>query len=292
MTAHCLAQDLHEDPFDPMSVLRDEFRERFAFCLVIEILNGHYYHVMHCSDESNKPYRRGTGFFAAADCSPFEQQMSTFLLPYGFSHNDAEYGSLLDWMNTWNDRYMSLLTIAGLAHRLQQLTMPMPSPGAINFLTPRSVGFLPRPFLSALREPDRWTKWLDTHLDEITDPATIDGSEWFGYYSYHLGFYRLDPPMTDIRFRVVGIDGTTTKVEATGVDNVGAFTLSGTIERLTGALFFRKDYVNRHVWRWKGTMTPFGMCGCWHPALRTRVSGMFWIWRKEWTRDAANPVPS
>ena len=65
-----------------------------------------------------------------------------------------------------------------------------------------------------------------------------------------------------------------------GVDGVGRFQLSGTLDQDT-TMQLLKTYAS-HSWMWRCRITPFGIFGTWHHQGSQRVEGCVWLWKEEW----------
>lgn len=117
----------------------------------------------------------------------------------------------------------------------------------------------------------------------MTSVPFLESGEWVGYYSYSLNLthpdrVRIDPPMTGIYFTSnpkLGAGG----LQASGVDSVGNFTLSGNFQA-NGMVQMTKTYAQGFSWNWSASMTPFGIVGYWGQG--GTYQGLFWLWKKEW----------
>ena len=143
---------------------------------------------------------------------------------------------------------------------------------------------IPFPSLLDIPMPFSSEGFLGTsHLRVMTSILFLEGGEWVGYYSYSLNLthpnrVRIDPPMTGIHFASnpeLGVGG----MQASGVDSVGNFTLSGNFHA-NGVVQMTKTYDPMFFWDWSASMTPFGIVGYW--GRSGRYQGLFWLWKKEW----------
>lgn len=122
-----------------------------------------------------------------------------------------------------------------------------------------------------------------SHLSVMTSTSFLESGEWVGYYSYRMNTTRTrwDPPMKGIRF-TADPDVGPFALKASGTDNVGAFTLEGTVDD-HGEVEMRKSYNSQgFFWDWNASMTPFGIVGTWGRGRNPH--GHFWLWKREWSQ--------
>jgi hypothetical protein len=150
--------------------------------------------------------------------------------------------------------------------------MPLPSPYKIPF---RDLLGTPIPFSSILLSGI-------SHLPVMASAAFLVSGEWVGYYNYSKVLAaRWDPPMKEIRF-TADPDAGPFALKASGTDNVGGFTLEGTVNE-SGKVKLRKTYIGQDIyWVWDASMTPFGIVGTW--GRETLPYGDFWLWKREWSQ--------
>ena len=149
---------------------------------------------------------------------------------------------------------------------------------------------LPTPFSNdVLRE------FAICHVPHMTAASFLEDSEWCGYYSlsdrtplqyFGSGQISFDPPMYDINFSVDRSEDSNQKkgvlnVTGTGgMDGVGTFTLSGTIDTKDGTLSMVKAYDNDGLsWNWRGVLTPLGLVAQWG---EPDWGGWVWMWKATW----------
>jgi len=118
-----------------------------------------------------------------------------------------------------------------------------------------------------------------SHLPVMTSASFLQSGEWVGYYncSRHLVRGRWDPPMKGIHF-TADPDAGPHAWKASGIDNIAAFTLTGSIAP-NGNVVMRKDYPGFH-WDWNASMTPFGIVGTW--GRGNIPDGQVWLWKRDW----------
>lgn len=144
-----------------------------------------------------------------------------------------------------------------------------------------------------------WDSWYHQHSFALAHSLT-EGL-WCGYYA-HFGIQAayLDPPMTEIRFRVKdgssisewdSMEQPSVEIEALNcIDGIDSFNISGTLTVRDRQTVFmgQKQYQNHPTdWDWNCRLTPFGLVGFWGRVYEeeSRVSnyGALWLWKKEWT---------
>ena len=147
-----------------------------------------------------------------------------------------------------------------------------------------------------------WDSWYRLHnYEAFQSPEYLTEGTWCGYY-VHTVFQsgRLDPPMTDIKFRILP-DPTTEAPTSDNIqevnmyadnciDGIDSFSIRATVSASDNEILFRarKDYKNRRCsWDWDCRLTPFGIVGHWgnnnEENDRLVRYGMVWLWKKEWT---------
>lgn len=147
-----------------------------------------------------------------------------------------------------------------------------------------------------------WDSWYDQHNAAFARTITnLTEGTWCGYY-VHFGVQAawLDPPMTEIRFRLKGerpfsginsLDTGFVNLEALNcVDGIDTYDLDGTLSFRDREVAFigQKEYHSTPTrWDWDLRLTPFGLVGYWGHAQpeegRTSRYGIVWLWKKEWT---------
>jgi hypothetical protein len=136
------------------------------------------------------------------------------------------------------------------------------------------------PFPGIFENPVPFTNLgLKSHLPVMTSASFLEDAEWVGYYTHNMDFrYTLfDPPMYGIRFT-----SSSTGFQASGLDNVGKFTLDGTVAS-GGTVRMRKTYAQGFWWEWNAQMTPFGIVGTW--GRSNAPHGYVWLWKREWSDE-------
>ena len=152
-----------------------------------------------------------------------------------------------------------------------------PSPANIPF---SKLMKLPLPFSSGSAK-----KFNSSHLRIMASQDFFEDGEWVGYcansildHNYNLFSQR---PMRGIFFQTshASVDGKL-RLDGRGYGASGHFQLRGTLNVNSGSAELWMVYANIHAFRWAGTMTPFGLVGCF-----ADVEGWFWIWKASWSRQ-------
>ncbi|KAH9969193.1 hypothetical protein BGW80DRAFT_646598 [Lactifluus volemus] len=118
-------------------------------------------------------------------------------------------------------------------------------------------------------DPDpSFPPWLRNGLvgTPFADLSFDASRPWGGYYIY-VGYIEPDFPMFfDLRFAEPPFsEPDCIYFDGEGHDDVGEFSLRGSCDTLTGAVWASKAYreVDSPHWYWSGMLTPFGMVGVW-----------------------------
>ena len=74
-----------------------------------------------------------------------------------------------------------------------------------------------------------------------------------------------------------------------GKDGVGVFHLKGTVDKCSGDVDMKKEYVSMGLvstvwWHCRGALTRFGIVDNWGQA---RWGGWLWMWKAKWTEGKA-----
>ena len=162
--------------------------------------------------------------------------------------------------------------------------------GAIDLPSPWTVPFhetmdIAPPFTESVLQ-----NFASCHLARMTDRSFLETGEWVGYYSVPSGGFNLqetfDPPMSGLRFSVSTNDQDPELVDVTGyggIDAVGPFTLTGSINVTNGLVNLRKEYTDKVLeWDWTGYLSPFGIVAAWG---QSGWGGLVWLYEKSWVDE-------
>lgn len=111
------------------------------------------------------------------------------------------------------------------------------------------------------------------------------GRQWAGYYTEAGGGYlrfSIRAPMHITLSRTAAEEKTDEDdilFSASGNDQVGSFTMTGSIVRETGTVTAVKSYNHAHDWEYNGLVLPWGLVGVW--GRRGSHGGWWWLWPKE-----------
>lgn len=160
---------------------------------------------------------------------------------------------------------------------------PLPTPSLISVGGKKGRYFYP--FAG-----DGWWSWYTTRVRDLA--REVEG-DWCGTFVYTLlPGARVGPPII-ISFYKTNIDGDTYSLEASGIDDIGPFSLHGEVNASPVActVRLRMQYSSITI-EWQGLVTPLGICGgCYIPEPQTSASraiGYFWLWKKEWLSKTGN----
>lgn len=135
-----------------------------------------------------------------------------------------------------------------------------------------------------------WQEWYTSRIREMIE--SIEEEEWYGYYIYALNIgTSSDPAMEGIQFTTGAEDakGNITLEAKDAMDGiVRGFNFAGSINRTTGIVSLKKQYIGAHQWTYEGVMTPLGIVGEWGRAQQG-MFGHFWLYKRSWIDNNAKP---
>lgn len=168
------------------------------------------------------------------------------------------------------------ITLALLQNRSQNAMRMSVAPLNPSNVPLRELISFPMPF-EDVQTHQFWT----INKSALVSREFIEAGTWTGYYSYGaIHNATFDPAMREIRFKAREQDDKSIDLESNGVDMVGDFILSGSVQP-DGSLTMSKHYAHGISWAWTGRLTPLGFLGFWGSTPR-RNQGWFWLWKEQW----------
>ncbi len=134
-------------------------------------------------------------------------------------------------------------------------------------------------------------EFQSSHLEVMVSKAFLEDGDWAAYYSIGMearsqGDQMLfRPPMTDIRFSVVGTEEERFQLAATGADPEGPLTADGSVD-LDGNMEMEETNWGGGNWMWKVKMCPIGLFGTW--GTRQVDNGFLWMFKRDWCYKSAS----
>ena len=128
-----------------------------------------------------------------------------------------------------------------------------------------------------------WSVWHDSYCRALCQSDKFYNGTWMGYYTYADSSYRMDDPMTGVKFWHDASEEAS-HFKGRGRDWVGQFMVHGHVLEDGVSLTAIKNY-GTWTWEWRCRMTPFGIYGTWHHPGVSRIEGVVWLWKEEWTKE-------
>ena len=159
-------------------------------------------------------------------------------------------------------------------------------------------GLIPLPCTPAASDdkPSRFVSWADWEADciyRMTDPDFLEEGEWCGYWSFD-GAAVQGVPTLQFANAVESFNFRVQRVRRSSRRSTPYY-IRGFYPSMGNHLHLEGNYTRDgsfmlgppgDFWIWRARMTPFGLFGFWGSTDGSRIAGICWLWKKDWS-DAA-----